>query len=381
MEQAVSQIVQPTDTPDEKLQKIYARCQKIRNTSFKRDKTQQELHREKIKDAHDVGDVWKRGYGEGGEITWLFLALARAAGFEASPVMISTRDQRFFNAALMNSDDLNTNVVQVKLNAEDIYLDPGIAFAPFGLLPWYETGVKGLRLGAEGGTWVTTTLPGSAQSGIERKASLHLDDSGTLEGNASITFKGLDALQRRIDELDADDAERKKSLEDEIEGYVPVSAEAELTNTPDWNNSSKTLVAEFRLKVPGWASSAGRRTVFAAEVFGGDEKHLFEGSNRVNPIYIHYPHADVDEVTITPPAGAHVTDLPQPHRASIKACSYNLTAENKDAVLRLSRRLTVELALVDPMFYGTLHKFFQAVRDGDEQQIVLSPETAASTPQ
>ena len=379
MEQAVSQIVQPTDTPEQKLQKIYARCQKVRNTSFERDKTEQEHRREKLKDTHDVGDVWKHGYGDGGEITWLFLALARAAGFEASPVMISTRDTHFFNAKLMNPDDLNTNVVVVKLDGKDIYLDPGIAFAPFGLLPWYETGVPGLRVDAEGGTWITTTLPGTSQSGIERKAALQLDDSGALEGKVSITFRGLAALWRRLDELDEDDAQRKKFLEDEIRGYVPVSAEAELTNTPDWSSSSPTLVAEFKLKVPDWASSAGRRTVLAAEVFGGDEKHLFEGASRVHPIYFHYPYADMDDVTITPPPGLQIT-LPQPQTADIKACVYNLTAENKDASLHLSRHLTVDLAMVDPRYYGALHKFFQAVRNGDEQQIILSPDAAASVP-
>lgn len=216
MEQAVSQIVLPNDTPEQKLPKIYARCQQIHNTSFERDKTKQEHNREKLKDAQDVADVWKHRYGDGEEITWLFLALARAAGFEASPVMISTRDTHFFNAKLMNPDDLNTNVVLIKLNGKDIYLDPGIAFAPFGLLPWYETGVPGLRVDAESSTWITTTLPGTSQSGTERKATLQLDDSGALEGKASITFKGLSALWRRLDELDEDDSQRKKFLEDEI---------------------------------------------------------------------------------------------------------------------------------------------------------------------
>src|SRR5271166_4859248 len=204
MENAVSEIVSPGDTPESKLQKIYARCQKIRNTSFEREKTDKERAREKLKDTENVEDVWKHGYGDGLEITWLFLALARAAGFDASPVMISTRYQRFFNPRLMNPGDLNTNVVLIKLNGKELYLDPGIPFAPFALLPWYETGVSGLRLDSDGGTWVTTTMPGPNESGVERKAILQVMDSGSLEGKATFTFNGLAALSLRNDEHNED---------------------------------------------------------------------------------------------------------------------------------------------------------------------------------
>src|SRR4029077_13492955 len=42
MEQAVTQIVSPSDPPDMKLQKIYARVQQLRNTSYAVRKTEQE---------------------------------------------------------------------------------------------------------------------------------------------------------------------------------------------------------------------------------------------------------------------------------------------------------------------------------------------------
>jgi len=120
MEEAVRQIVAPEDSPEIKLQKIYARTQQIRNLTFERDKNEQEQRREKLKDINSVEDVWKRGYGSGYEITWLFLALVRAAGLDASPVMVSTRNEYFFNPQLMNAFQLNTNVVLVKLGGKDL---------------------------------------------------------------------------------------------------------------------------------------------------------------------------------------------------------------------------------------------------------------------
>src|SRR5712692_3490968 len=73
MEQAVAQIVSPNDSPEAKLQKIYARVQQIRNTSYEVQKTQQEEKREKRKDLNNVEDLWKQGSGDGEAITLLYL--------------------------------------------------------------------------------------------------------------------------------------------------------------------------------------------------------------------------------------------------------------------------------------------------------------------
>ena len=159
MEEAVAQIVSPSDSQDVKLRKIYDRVQQIRNKSYEVQKTEQEAKREKEKPAENVEEIWKRGYGNGVQLTWLFLGLARAAGFEAYGCWVSGRGEYFFTPVTMQSAKLDSNVVLVKLNGKDVYFDPGGAFTPFGLLTWSETGVTGLRMDNDGGTWIRTTLP------------------------------------------------------------------------------------------------------------------------------------------------------------------------------------------------------------------------------
>ena len=79
VQQALSETVAPTDPPEDKLRKIYARVQQLHNTSYDQDKTAQEEKREWRSKDHNVADVWKRGYGDDWQITVLFLALVRAA--------------------------------------------------------------------------------------------------------------------------------------------------------------------------------------------------------------------------------------------------------------------------------------------------------------
>jgi hypothetical protein len=378
MEQAVAETVAPNDAPEVKLQKIYAKVQKLRNTSWEAEKTEQEQKREKQKEINNVEDLWKRGYGNGRQINWLFLAMARAAGFEAYSVYISPRSENFFKPQMMNPNELNGDVVLVKLNGKEVYCDPATAFAPFGLLSWPETAVKGLRLDKEGGSWVTTTLPPSSDSRIERKADLKLTETGSLEGKLTVTFSGLEALWRRIEERNEDAANRKKFLEDQVKEYIPVGIELDLTNQPDWGGSTPTLVAEFELKVPGWVSGAGRRALVPVGLFSAPEKHAFEHANRVHAIYFSYPSAKIDDVTIDLPLGWQVNSLPPVQDLDAKAALYSLKAENNKGALHLTRRLNMDLLMVEAKLYPSLRNFFQVVRTGDEQQIVLQPGVAAA---
>ncbi|MBI3646459.1 MAG: DUF3857 domain-containing protein [Acidobacteriales bacterium] len=375
MEQAVAPIVSPGDAPEAKLQKIYDRVLQVRNTSFEREKTEQEEKRAKQKDVNNVEDVWKRGYGNARHINWLFVALARAAGIDAHSVFISSRSTYFFDPKGMNPNQLNTDVVLVKLPGKDLYVDPGAKFTPFGLLPWYETQVQGLLLDKDGGQWVRTSLPESASAKTERKAELTLSEDGTLEGKLTVTFGGLEAVELRTDQRNEDDTGRKTTLEDIVKESIPVGMEVELTNKPDWTSVSSALVAEYHLKVPGWVSGAGRRALFPVGLFGSSEKHVFEHADRVHALYFHHPYLKSDDISVTLPLGWTIGSLPAPINRDAKAAVYIVKSENNKGALHVSRSLQVDLLFLDKDKYDILRQFFQLVRTGDEQQVVLQPSS------
>ena len=373
MEEAVGHIVSPDDPAEIKLRKIYDRVQQIRNTSYELEKTEQQTKREKEKLAANVEDVWKRGYGDGMQLTWLFLGLARAAGFEAYGCWVAGRGEYFFNPGTMQAAKLDSNVVLVKLNGKDLFFDPGAAFTPFGMLTWTETYVPGLRMDKEGGSWIQTVLPEASQSRVERTGKLNLSDTGDLEGKLTVTYTGLEAMYRRVEERNADEVARKKYLEDSVSAEIPVGSEIELTNKPDWNSSETPLVAEFELKVPGWAASAGRRAMIPAAIFTANEKGLFEHAKRVHPVYFTYPYVKHDDINIGLAPGWQVGSVPNAKDVDGKAIVYNLKVEQGKGSLRLTRNLMVSVVFLEQKYYTSLRNFFQAVRTDDGEQIVLQP--------
>jgi hypothetical protein len=378
LEGFVSGVVSPNDSQDAKLRKIYARVQQFRNLSYEPRKSAEEEKRDKQKKIENAVDVLKDGYGSGADLTWLFVGLARAAGFEASGGFVATRNDYFFQQNRMNSDELNSNVAIVKVDGKDLFLDPGSAFVPYGLLPWMETGVQGMKLNKDGGAWIETPLPLSADSQIIRKADFKISNEGSLEGRVTVTYTGLDAATRRQEWRNQDAEARKKYLEDVLKDYVPASIDVELKNPPDWASSEKPLVAEYEVKIPGWVSSAGRRALMPAGIFCSTEKRMFEHTNRVNAIYFQYPHRKTDDVTVELPAGWKIGSVPKPQDQDAKAAEYILTVEEKSGTIHVTRVLRNDLVLLQKELYPTLRNFFLVVKSSDEKQIVLEPGAAAA---
>ena len=201
---------------------------------------------------------------------------------------------------------------------------------------------------------------------------MKLSETGDLEGKLTVTYTGLEAAQHRLEEHLADETERKKFLEDEVRGAIPAACEVELTNQPDWK-SSPLLVAEYTLKVPGWASGAGRRALLPVGLFGAPEKHLFDHAERVHPIYFEFPFQRADDVSIDLPLGWEITTVPEQQKLDVKAITYVLEAKNDKGTLHLNRVLNVDVLLLPTNSYATLRKVFQIVRTGDEEQIILQP--------
>ncbi len=377
MESIAAQIAPAGDAPEVRLRKIYDRVQQFRNLSYELTKTEQEDKRANEKEPANVQEVWSRGYANGTNLDWLFLALARAAGFEAYAVYASDRRNYFFSPQTMDLSRLDASVILVKLNGADAFFDPGAACTPFGLLEWEETGVAGLRLDKDGGTWVKTRLPDSSESRIERSAHLKLTDTGDLEGKLTVRYTGLEGMTRRVEVLHSDDVEKKKYLEEGVREYFPVGVELDLTNQPDWKSSSQPLVAEFNLKIPGWVSGAGRRALMPVGIFSAPEKHIFEHANRVYPLYFQFPFERLDDVTIDLPSGWQVQSVPPAQNHDMKAVAYSLTTEKAASSLHLTRKVKVNVLMLETKYYPTVREFFQTVRTGDEQQVVLQP--AATT--
>jgi uncharacterized protein DUF3857 len=379
LEKVVADTLSPGDSAEVKLHKLYARVQKIRNLSYELQKSAMEKKLEDLKPVSTLDELLTYNYGYRHHINFLFIGLARTAGFQAHLVLLSNRKQCFFNKERMNTHELPMTAAVVTVNGREVYLDPGGQQAPFGLLPWEETGVPGLKVDKVGGSWIETDLGDSTSTEVRRVADLTLAEDGALEGKLAVTFTGQQAYALRINTMLKDDAGRRLFLENKVKEYAAPGIEVELTNKPDLVSSAPSLVAEFHIKSPGWASITSKRAILPVGLFGFSQKHLFETARRTYPVYFEYPEAAIDEINVQMPVGWQVGSLPGTKTVDMKAAKYDLAVTGTGNNVHIKRQLNINFVLMDQKFYPPLRSFFQTVRTGDEQQVVLkAPTTAAA---
>src|SRR5271165_3725385 len=170
LEQELSQTVAAGDSPEVKLQKIYARVQKIRDLSYEPAKTAAEKKAEEIKQDENVEDVLKRNYASGRQVNWLFIGLARTAGFEATEVYLVPRNKDVFGPAGQDTSELTADIVWARAGGKEYWLDPAALYYPFGLIPSYEKESQGVRVTKQGAEFVKSPAAASSDATVLRSA-------------------------------------------------------------------------------------------------------------------------------------------------------------------------------------------------------------------
>ena len=374
-----NRVAPASDPPETRLRKLYARAQQVRNLSYGPEKTAAEIKAEKLKDDATAEDVLKNGYGYGPDINMFFVALARAAGFDASFVRVSERADFFFDARILDARQLDyANVDLVVLNGQNLFLDPAEAHCAFGELTWQETGVQGLKLDSSGGTFVTTTPSKSSDAVIARSATLQMGDDGMLQGKLVVTFSGQEAMDRRqIADLQ-DDVVRRKTLTDEVTSWLSAGATATLTNQPDWAGSDSPLRAEFDVRMKPVGANSGH-LMLLSENFFGTVLPEFDHPLRTYPIYFDYPWEYHDDVTLTLPLLLQAGDLPAPVDRSSPFGIYELSCASESGALHFQRTVTLNGIYYDVQYYAPLRDFFDEARHADQQQVMLHVAGATGT--
>ena len=367
---AAAETIGSETDPDKKLRKLYARAQEIRNLSFERRRTEKEQKKEELKPPKTIVDVLRHGYGDRNDVTMLFVAMARGAGFTSSVAFVSSRESRLFDREVMSFSQLDSEIAVVRLNGKRVFLDPGTRYCPYGTLRWFRTGTAAMDMSDPGGLIST---PGAADDGaiISRSAELKLGPDGAAKGEVRIEYSGAEALERRLSALETDEAGRKKELEDEVKLWLPANAKVEMTDSVAWDKEYEPLTAVFKVDVPEFASAAGKRLLIPTALFLPKVKRVLKSGPRKYPIYYHYAFTEIDALSLEVPEGYSAETLAAPQTMTTKLGSYSSSATTTGKRVTLERSLKVKGMYFQPDLYNELRDFFVKVQAGDELQTVL----------
>jgi Domain of Unknown Function with PDB structure (DUF3857)/Transglutaminase-like superfamily len=379
IDEALAKIISSSDTPEQKVHKIYAFVSSLENLDYIPERSQQENKTLELKQVKGAEDVLENHGGNHDELNRLFVSMVRSTGIPASLIWVPNREQDIFIKQYLNTSQFEAEIAIVQLDGKDLYLDPGTKFCPYGILDWRYTGVQGLRQSPKGADMGETPPPNYSQSVMTRMAKLTLDEHGTAAGTIALVFKGTAACHRRQEGIRTDAEGRKKLLEDGLREILPGNSDISLSNSPDWDNSETPLIAQFHVSFP-FAVAAGKRLMLQQHLFQLNEKPRFPSNDRKNAVYFHVPWQEADEVHITIPAGMEVESLAPDDNIKLDYALYKVQQKRETPDTIFSRRdFVMGKALFTPQDYKEIKGFFDKVKGDDDQPALVRLSQSVAT--
>ncbi|MGA2251303.1 DUF3857 domain-containing protein [Terracidiphilus sp.] len=375
---AISGIVAPADSELDKAKKLYAAVQALDNTAYSRAKGDAELRAEGFRVTRRAEDIWQQKAGSPQEIALLYLAMLRAAGLTAYPMIVADREHTVFNPNYLNFGQLSGLVVVLNAGGKEMPLDPGEKMCPFGFVSWRHSGSGGVRQTASGpSTGITPLLLYSANV-LTRRASLIVAPDGSVSGKLNFTFTGQQALHWRQTALRVDDSALHRDFDRWLQTQVPSGTGAHLVSFSNLDNTTADLTAEASVTgTPGTVT--GKRILLPAAFFtNGETRNFTSETDRQLPVDMEYAAQVKDGVLYHLPTGYTVeaapaaANIPWPNHAV-----YVFKPAQSDNGLNIGVALTRAFTILDPGEYAQLRDFYQKVATASQQQVVVVPGDAA----
>lgn len=366
-------LVAASDSDDEKLRKLHDFC-RSRIVNSTRDGTGlTKEQRRKLPANKDPSDTLKHLSGTPDDINMLFIALARAAGFEARLALANDRSTFVFNPKLPVPFAFNHRVAAVRRDKSWVYFDPGATYLPAGMLDW-RYGDTSILVTSQQGAIIESVRSAEAERSVHRRvAHLTVADDGSLEGDISLELTGYyeSAEKSALDAATPDEIEKHllATLESHLKGIELTAIKVENAAAP-----LEPLKVSFHIRVPDYAERTGTRLFVQPGIFRRNGKPLFEAPKRENTILFPHRYREVDDVTLTLPAGAKIEAGSSPENIDLGTAGkyvVELTWRPGSRVLTYHREFLLNAIGFPETSYPHVKGLFEVIQDRDNHTLTF----------
>lgn len=309
--------------------------------------------------------AYEDGTGNSAEINFILIAMLRAAGIKASPVLTSTIDHGI--PIFPNRTIFNYIVAAADVGGKYVVLDAVNHYTSPDILPFYALNWTGRLIRADGTTDeinLVPTIPSKANYNI----LVSVEASGKIHGKYRSQKTDYNALRFREKQVGDNQQEYLEKLENDnnfkISGYV-----IENKNT----DVAKPVIETFNFTSDDECEIIGDKMFISPLLFLTETKNPFVQEKRELPIYFGYPTAERYNINFEIPAGYAVESMPKsvtietPEKIGLFTFRI-LTSENKIQVLVNSE---INAAMVSADFYESLKEFSKKAIEKQNEKIIL----------
>ncbi len=319
--------------------------------------------------------VYQARRGDGPGIALMLTGMLRAAGLEAHPVLISTRDNGKVIDLYPLLSQFNHVLAYAKIGTKEYLLDATDPLRPYNMLPTAALNQVGWLVEKNKPRWVNITSPGSYHS--QTAVFAQLSAEGAITGRFEALEGGYSGLFNRRTLHDG------KKEEDYIqEGWLKQLTGAQLDSFAITQRDSiaAPLLTKAHFSSTDHAQVSGDNIYFMPMLFARREENPFKRPVRTFPVDFAYTRKMMYSANIILPPGYVVQELPRNLVLEIpgEGVQFRRSCTLDGNTLQFSTQTHIRKVRFTPGEYTALRELFDRIVAAHAEQVVLSRDPAAA---
>ncbi|MCK5074786.1 MAG: DUF3857 domain-containing protein [Calditrichia bacterium] len=345
-------------------------------TEFSGEKEQAEILYKYVRDSiktdgryrilKKVNKILKERNASAGAKNILLISLLRYAGFNANPVLISTRTNGKVYSQSPKLDQFNHIIVKVQVGKFSYCIDASDEYVPFGTLPANDLVNTGFEVKDKIGDFVK--LISRKKTNIDRcEIKAKLTEDGELICETEITKLGYigTSEKRRLEKKEASELWEER-LKDTYADVVFDSVKVE-----GLEEDGTKVKTKLYYTIPDYAQVVGDNMYLPIPFLNKSESNIFKREKRSFPVDYDYPFTEIDKVEIELPGNISVIEAPPNVSQRINGASLISDINNGENTITVTNKFKIDKMTFSPKEYRVLRALYGKVVETDQGQIVL----------
>ncbi len=311
--------------------------------------------------------VYDNRTGSASELNMLMIAFLRELGFQAHPVILSTRHHGRISPDFPLLDRFNYTLAMIEQDGEQILVDITDPMSKPGSIPFECLNYHARVVRPKKSEMIVVRDKDKLKDMESYKFTINPED-GTLSGNYTLYSSGYSALNRRTEFTRGQEAFRKKLL-----GRLK-KVKTEHLEFRNFDDPDKNTEISFQFEVAGDGEGSQPGMIYLDPLlFGKTEKNPFTRKTREFPVDFGYLTEHVITASFVIPEGYAAEELPKNTAVALPDGGGRFTyiCALKDNEIQVVSRILLNKGLYAAEEYEGLRDFYGRIVNKQAEQIIL----------
>lgn len=313
-----------------------------------------------------VKEAYVAKTGNVAEINFILISMLRLAGFDASPVLVSTKEHG--RPVFPNRTVFNYIIASVVIDGKGVLLDATHKYTAQNILPLNVLNWKGRLIRKEGISQEVELEP-TKSSARFYTLMVKLNKTGGIEGKYRSQFTDYEAYNFRDKYAEMDTDSYLEKLENvlngiKIQGYTIDNKKTNLANP---------VIQTFSFTSDNHYDSVGDKIYINPMLLFTESHSPFVQEKREMPIYFGYPKLEKYNISYEIPEGYVIESVPKSIKIATDGneLSFSINVNSQNNKIQIGVTKEINFAIVSGDFYVSIKEFYQKMIDKQNEKIVL----------